>query len=186
MIGSIFKTPHGAYNASFPEVQDLDVLSVLDAMHRANQSMESYSAAGLVAQVGVCNYDNAFLLLHSQDTIFSLAKLGGFGELGLEQNAVSSHDFEVDRAFRFQSGRSVHPGHSLPNVADVLACVEQCRRHKGCTSVSVSTSRHACFWFARPCFRYFGELHSLGIYNSATDNRTFLTWLDDFATVAVK
>ena len=129
---------------------------------------------------------NAFLLLHSQDTIFSLAKLGGFGELGVEQNAVSSHDFEVDRAFRFQSGRSVHPGHSLPNVADVLACVEQCRRHKGCTSVSVSTSRHACFWFARPCTQSFGELHSLGIYNRATDNRTFLTWLDDFATVAVK
>ena len=186
MIDSIFKTSHGPYNASFPEVQDLDVLSVLDAMHRANQSMESYSAAGIVAQVGVCNYDNAFLLLHSQDTIFSLAKLGGFGELGLEQNAVSSHDFEVGRAFRFQSGRSVHPGHSLPNVADVLACVEQCRRHKGCTSVSVSTSRHACFWFARPCTQSFGELHSLGIYNRATDNRTFLTWLDDFATVAVK
>ena len=108
-----------------------------------------------------------------------------------EQNFVSSHD-TIEAA----PGRYSHPGHVLPALGDVLACVERCRRHVHCSSISISTSRRACFWFAMPCQDHDGELTSLHYFSTesmqSNENATALplawgaSWLDDFATVTVR
>ena len=77
-------------------------------------------------------------------------------------------------------GRQVHPGHELPVVADVRACVAHCLSHPNCSTVSVSTSRHACFWFSPrlACVR--------APRTAALVSMTGGRWLDDFATVTVR
>ena len=60
------------------------------------------------------------------------------------RSSLSVFDCITDVRF----GRHVHPGHELPVVADVRACVAHCLSHPNCSTVSVSTSRHSCFWFS--------------------------------------
>ena len=189
------QVPNKRSSTFFSLVQDNSILTILDSMYAANRSLGSYRSAGISAQVGVCKHSDVVQLLDNTSGLSS--RRGRFvASFTLQQLQVSNHETTF-----YDDGKPavqlIHPGHLMPPLVDVQACVQHCRLQANCTYVSVSSSRQACLWFSTSACEFHAHvgLFSLSlerntfVNGSATVNRKglglVLKWFDDFVTVDV-
>jgi hypothetical protein len=184
--------------------QDRDILGVLDAMRRVNESLDAYGAAGIrQAQPGFCGSRPAAVYIALGRKNASLSTFAAAHEFASHQwgtfvmpsasAAMTSSLLPRSHTSSFAAGRSIHPGHTPPTTQDVQACVERCRALQRCRAVSVSSSRRSCYWFASDCKSVFSLKFVDNGFKDVTvpynvDNRTTsrLHWYDDFMTVGVR
>ena len=148
--GPTCKTPHCSlgrreFRRMYHPSDDRLVFDVLYAMFRVKKSLKAYRLAGIPGHHGVACRPSAGGL-----SAFGAYAVLGNGNASLQQGWRSA-DFSP-RSGKPRHERSGLPGLanasvSLPVVADVRLCVEQCKMYPRCSVVSVSSHSKQCLWF---------------------------------------
>ena len=183
---------------------DWQVLDVLHALHRVNQSLELYRAAGLIGHHGICrtgpgiNHTGPGLRgFHPESACTTGRQIDSFKPLlGDSTSGFFPKPGEFMRWSRSpRSNTSGLPalrndGVPLPSLADVNHCLEQCRTCPSCSVVSVSTHSKQSLWFET---RQNTTNPALQNHNSCRDESLLKlptaynrVALDDFMTFDVK
>ena len=143
----------------FHPSDDRFAVDVLHAMLRVKESLEAYRVAGISGNHGICRSSAGPNVTSSRlgraacgaehHTSGAYAVLGN-GNASTNQEWRST-DF-MPRSAKPRHERSGLPGLanasvSLPLVADVRLCLEQCKMCPRCSAVSVSSHSKQCLWF---------------------------------------
>lgn len=174
--GPTCKTPHCSlgkrqFRRMYHPSDDRLVFDVLYAMFRVKKSLKAYRVAGIPGHHGVCRLSAGGL------SAFGAYAVLGNGNASLQQGWRSA-DFSP-RSGKPRHERSGLPGLanasvSLPVVADVRLCVEQCKMYPRCSVVSVSSHSKQCLWF--------GTTKNVTCTATAIGGRV----LDDFMSFSVR
>ena len=84
----------GAYDRAVDTSRDSDVLGILDAMSRANQTLDSYSSAGIRAEVGVCAQPFVSDLLRARRAHHLTSNSRSIGPQGPVNSSTDFGEFE--------------------------------------------------------------------------------------------